>query len=167
MDYCDVFISCLDSHSDGTHSLQRIHWWASHVMLHFSKSLPIKKQTFKFCMACVSKFSFWVTISFNGCFWRSAWVCVHVCTHAGMHLCVCVLSEGLIQHIYCQLLFSPVLSTSSVRHMVGVPRGPDLANKSFVNAACLSVCLCNLMRGNQCVVDTTDILNSVLLVMSH
>ncbi len=35
--YCDVFISCLDSHSDGTHSLQRIHWWASDVMLHFSK----------------------------------------------------------------------------------------------------------------------------------
>ncbi len=24
-----VFISCLDSLSDGTHSLQRIHWWAS------------------------------------------------------------------------------------------------------------------------------------------
>ncbi len=23
--YDDVFISCLDSHSDGTHSLQRIH----------------------------------------------------------------------------------------------------------------------------------------------
>ncbi len=33
---CDVFISCLDSHSDGTHSLQRIHWWARDVMLHFS-----------------------------------------------------------------------------------------------------------------------------------
>ncbi len=29
VDYCDVFISCLDSHSDGTHSLQRIHWLAS------------------------------------------------------------------------------------------------------------------------------------------
>ncbi len=27
VDYCEVFISCLDSHSDGTHSLQRIHWW--------------------------------------------------------------------------------------------------------------------------------------------
>ncbi len=26
VNYCDVFISCLDSHSDGTHSLQRIHW---------------------------------------------------------------------------------------------------------------------------------------------
>ncbi len=24
VDYCDAFISCLDS--DGTHSLQRIHW---------------------------------------------------------------------------------------------------------------------------------------------
>ncbi len=25
VDYCDVFISFLDSHSDGTHSLQSIH----------------------------------------------------------------------------------------------------------------------------------------------
>ncbi len=33
---CDVFISCLDSHSDGTHSLQSIHRWASDVMQHFS-----------------------------------------------------------------------------------------------------------------------------------
>ncbi len=42
--YCDVFISCLDSHSDGTHSLQRIHWWASDGMLHFSKSFTMKKK---------------------------------------------------------------------------------------------------------------------------
>ncbi len=27
-----------DSHSDGTHSLQSIHWWASDAMQHFSKS---------------------------------------------------------------------------------------------------------------------------------
>ncbi len=40
------FISCLDSHSDGTHSLQRIHWWASNIMLHFSQSFPMKKQTY-------------------------------------------------------------------------------------------------------------------------
>ncbi len=39
VDYCDVFISCLDSHSDGTHSLQSIHCWASVVMLHFSRSV--------------------------------------------------------------------------------------------------------------------------------
>ncbi len=26
-------------------ALQRIHWWASDVMLHFYKSAPIKKQT--------------------------------------------------------------------------------------------------------------------------
>ncbi len=38
VDYCDVFISCLDSDSDGTHSLQSIHWLASDAMLHFSKS---------------------------------------------------------------------------------------------------------------------------------
>ncbi len=37
VDYCDVFISCLDSHSDGTYSLQRIHWCASDVMLNSSK----------------------------------------------------------------------------------------------------------------------------------
>ncbi len=44
-DYCEVFSSCLNSHSDGTHSLQRIHWWASDRMQHFSKSVPMKKQT--------------------------------------------------------------------------------------------------------------------------
>ncbi len=43
VDYFDVFISCLDSHSDGTHSLQRIHWWDSDGMLHFSKSVLMKK----------------------------------------------------------------------------------------------------------------------------
>ncbi len=33
------------THSDGTHSLQRIHWWASDGMLNYSKSIQIKKQT--------------------------------------------------------------------------------------------------------------------------
>ncbi len=32
LDYCDVFSICLNSHSEGTHSLQRIHWWASEIM---------------------------------------------------------------------------------------------------------------------------------------
>ncbi len=35
VDYYDVFISFLDSHSEGTYSLQRIHWWARHVMLKY------------------------------------------------------------------------------------------------------------------------------------
>ncbi len=35
MDYCDVFISCLKLHSDGTNSLQMIHWWVIDVMLNF------------------------------------------------------------------------------------------------------------------------------------
>ncbi len=34
-------ISCLDSHSDGTHSL---HSWVSHKKLHFSKFVVMKKQ---------------------------------------------------------------------------------------------------------------------------
>ncbi len=41
LEWCGLlwcFISCLDSHSDGTHSLQSIHWWKSAIMLHFSKS---------------------------------------------------------------------------------------------------------------------------------
>ncbi len=32
-----VWITCADSHSDGTHSLERIHWWASDAMVNFSK----------------------------------------------------------------------------------------------------------------------------------
>ncbi len=45
VDYCDVFISCLDSHSDGTHSPQRIHWWASDVILLLSTSVSMSKET--------------------------------------------------------------------------------------------------------------------------
>ncbi len=33
VDYCDVFISCLDSHSNGTHSLQRIVMWCNDTFL--------------------------------------------------------------------------------------------------------------------------------------
>ncbi len=44
MDSCEVFISCVDSHSDGTHSLQRIHWLAGDTMLNLSKSFPVKEQ---------------------------------------------------------------------------------------------------------------------------
>ncbi len=45
LDYWNVCICCLDSHSDGTHSLQRTHWWASDIRLNFSKSVLMKKKT--------------------------------------------------------------------------------------------------------------------------
>ncbi len=65
----DVFISCLDYHSGGTHSLQSIHWWASDLMLHFSKSVPLKKQTLFLDGLQLSTFSgndhFWVCHVFN------------------------------------------------------------------------------------------------------
>ncbi len=35
------FISCVDSHTDGTHSPQKIHCWASDEMLNFSKSFNV------------------------------------------------------------------------------------------------------------------------------
>ncbi len=42
LDYCDVFISCLVSHSDGTHSLQSIHWEDdANVMLNLSRYVPM------------------------------------------------------------------------------------------------------------------------------
>ncbi len=68
MDDCDVFISCLDSHSDGTHSLQRIIAWASDGMLHFSKSVPIKKQAYLHIWSegdFSANFHFWVNYSFK------------------------------------------------------------------------------------------------------
>ncbi len=40
-----VFICCLDSHSDGTHSLQRIYWCASDAMQNLFKSVPVGKKT--------------------------------------------------------------------------------------------------------------------------
>ncbi len=40
-----IFVSAVWTHSDGTHSLQRMHCWASNLMLYFSKSVLMKKQT--------------------------------------------------------------------------------------------------------------------------
>ncbi len=45
MDYLWIIViavCCLDSHSDGTHSLQMIHWWASDVMLNFLNGQEFK-----------------------------------------------------------------------------------------------------------------------------
>ncbi len=62
VDYCDVCISCLDSYSDGTHSLQRIHWWTSDAMLHFSKSVQWRKNSYIWIKAWGSTFSLSVQI---------------------------------------------------------------------------------------------------------
>ncbi len=51
VDYCEVFISYLNPHSDGTHSLQKIYWWAIDELLNnweksfYAKSVPMKKET--------------------------------------------------------------------------------------------------------------------------
>ncbi len=53
VDYRDVFIRCLNSHSDGTHSLQRIHWRTTDVMLHFSKSESVNSCVLNVEFECV------------------------------------------------------------------------------------------------------------------
>ncbi len=75
VDYCNVFISCLDSHSDGTHSLQSIHCWDTDAMLHFSKSDEDTNSSTSFW----ANVHFWLNYSFNktyctskeACQWRS------------------------------------------------------------------------------------------------
>ncbi len=66
VDYCDAFISCLDSHSDGTHSLQSIHWWDTDAVLqiwwrkkliYISDGLRESKY--------LANVHFWVNYSFN------------------------------------------------------------------------------------------------------
>ncbi len=66
---CEVFISHLNSHSDGTHSLQRIHLWASGVMLHFFKSVLIRNKFIHLGWPegeyIFSKYNFLLNHSFN------------------------------------------------------------------------------------------------------
>ncbi len=72
VDYCDVFISCLDSHSDGTHSLQRIHCWDTDAMLHSPNLFPWRNKLIyildrlRVCQYSAN-FHFWVNYSFNSC----------------------------------------------------------------------------------------------------
>ncbi len=70
VDYCDVFISCLDSHSDGTHSLQRIHWCASDVMLNICSEEETNSSTLWMSWGWVhfsANFHFWLKFPFK-CF---------------------------------------------------------------------------------------------------
>ncbi len=66
VEYCNVFISCLDSHSDGTHSLQSIHWRASDIMLNFSRFILIcwNKLIYILDSPMVSFFFFFVNFHF-------------------------------------------------------------------------------------------------------
>jgi len=41
-------ITCLETYSDGTHSLQRIYWWTNNIMLNFSKSVRMDRGAYIF-----------------------------------------------------------------------------------------------------------------------
>ncbi len=89
VDYCDVFISCLDSHSDGTHSLQSIHCWDTDAETHFSKSDEETNSSWSWIdwgwAQMQQMFIFWVNYAFN---------CVFICfvLHSGL----CFIMEGWI-----------------------------------------------------------------------
>ncbi len=70
MDYCDVFISCLDSHSDGTHSLQRIHWWASEIIS--PNRFFWWRNKLIYSLNTATNFHFWENYFFNQ-EWNDAW----------------------------------------------------------------------------------------------
>ncbi len=76
----------LDSHSGGTHWLQRIHWWASHVMLHFSKPVLMKKQTHLHLG--------WLEVTVQKMF-IFAWTITLCCLLLGLLLILLILSLGI------------------------------------------------------------------------
>ncbi len=60
-------IICLDFDSDGTHSLQRIHYCASDVMLNFAKYVQMKKLILDGLRVSIfsANFHFWMNYSFT------------------------------------------------------------------------------------------------------
>ncbi len=62
VDYCDVFISCLDSHSDGTHSLQSIHCWDTDAETHFYISDEETNSSTSWMAWGWAHFHFWVEL---------------------------------------------------------------------------------------------------------
>ncbi len=49
-----MFLSAVWTHSDGTHSLQRIHWWASDGMIHLKGELFLMSVNYSFKMVCIA-----------------------------------------------------------------------------------------------------------------
>ncbi len=74
VDYCDVFIICLYSHSEDTHPLQRIHWWGSNVIqfyFHFLVSYSFK-ETEQWTTSYTQVWMFWqVNLHYARIFWSS------------------------------------------------------------------------------------------------
>ncbi len=108
VDYCDVFSRCLDSHSDGTHSLLRIHWWASDGMLHFSKSVQMKRQTHNVIVSTFfSKFHFLVSPLNNLPIFSSVRHLVFCCLDTWISPCAFLsLLLALKEHLWCKHPFN-------------------------------------------------------------
>ncbi len=102
VDYCNVFISCLDSHSDGTHSLQRTYVldtiFAVFALFRQKKSLQTQPQH---CFASLSNMR-----AFRSCMNQPfEWFGSIALTHLLLTVTCCHLLAILILHSKYLLLF--------------------------------------------------------------
>ncbi len=114
VDYCDVCISCLDSNSDGTHSLQSIHCWESDAMLHFSKPDEETNSSTSWMVYIFSQFSFLCELDLANTLMETEcipnWIkhstpvnCVYL--HSSIQIlwetkCICLLVESKLDQIH-------------------------------------------------------------------
>ncbi len=118
--YCDVFISCLDSHSDGTHSLQRIPLVSKWLQCYISPNLFWRRNKLIYILddLRVSTFSanvlFCVNYSFNNhcvikiwarfviwCFCFSSPFVVILCLYCSRLACIRVVTVELLWAVMC------------------------------------------------------------------
>ncbi len=154
VDYCDVFISCLDSHSDGTHSLlmdlfqllssQDVNWWTGVVWIivmllsavwtliltapiHFRASDAMLQYLFRWKNKLICIFDGLMVSKFTAMFWLNYSFNGGWCTvtrDVCIQICVCF---DFSFHVFVSMcdIFSSVLWPPSV-----------------FTPLCFSVCLC-------------------------
>ncbi len=92
------FIGCLDSHSDGTHSLQSFHWWASDGMLHFSSSVHEETNSSTSWMA-------WGWVHYQHIVWinYSFYLKVNIVALLALYLLVRIRQILVLNNLHCML----------------------------------------------------------------
>ncbi len=116
-----MFLSAVWTHSDGTHSLQRIHWCANDAVLNFSKSVLMIFKNFG--SQDVSTFSSW-GILFLQPFFKYCINIIHfirwfLWIQTQKQICICVLA--LISASICMCVFVDGLTATSTLSAQSAP----------------------------------------------
>ncbi len=147
--------SCLDSHSDGTHSLLSIHWWGSDAVLHFSKSDEETKSSTSwidfgiiihdvlYSRNCIS-----VAVNFKAVCLYDALVSVFILdgfisslvqnSHKSLQMPYCVLKHTAM--LWCQA--AELVSEQEVGREISKVNHPR-ASVSVSVSVCVCVCVCS------------------------